>query len=192
MGRRLQEHGAKAQGRLKMKVQCQHTKLVHVGDLKPHPKNPNKHPQPQIERLAKILEHQGFRSPIVVSNLSGYMIVGHGRLEAAKKLGVTHVPVDYQDFDSEADEYAHLVADNALNEWSELDLSNINTEIGEFGPEFDLDLLGIEKFTVDVADKKEEPKIKEMKLTITFANRERMSDLKLELEDRGFNVKESG
>ncbi len=130
-----------------MKVHCLFDKMVSVHELKPHPKNMNKHPQEQIERLAKILEYQGFRYPIKVSKQSGFITSGHGRLEAAKLLKATHVPVNYQGYVDEAQEYADIVADNAIASWSDLDLAAINHELLSL-PDFDLDLLGIEDFKI--------------------------------------------
>ena len=129
--------------------------MVPVVKLVPNPKNPNVHPPEQIERLAEIIEHQGWRRPITVSNRSGFMTVGHGRLDAAKLRGWSDVPVTYQDYENEAAEYADMVADNALAEWSDLDLARINADIGDLGPDFDIDLLGIKDFTIDVAEKSE-------------------------------------
>ena len=95
---------------------CDDIRQVDLSALVEHPRNPNTHPESQIKALAKILKHQGFRSPIVVSNRSGFIIAGHGRLEAAKMLGLEQVPVSYQDFSNEADEWAHMIADNRLGE----------------------------------------------------------------------------
>ncbi len=136
-----------------MVVHCAHDKLVEIEALRPHPKNRNKHPKDQIERLANILQYQGFRYPVKVSNLSGFVTSGHGRIEAARANGWTHVPVCYQEYADEAQEYADLQADNAIASWSELDLSGINTDIVDFGPEFEIDLLGIKNFKIDVAEK---------------------------------------
>lgn len=121
-------------------------------DLKPHPKNRNKHPKEQIERLAKILKYQGFRKPIVVSNLSGFVVEGHGRIEAAKHNKWDSVPVCYQDFEDETQEYAHLTADNAIALWAELDMSGINADTLELGP-FDTELLGIQNWESIAEDK---------------------------------------
>ncbi|NDD53270.1 site-specific DNA-methyltransferase [bacterium] len=63
------------------------------------------------------------------------------------------MPVVYQDFDSEEAEYAFIQADNAIALWAELDLSGINADIADLGPDFDIDLLGIKNFEIDVADK---------------------------------------
>ena len=136
-----------------MQVHCKYDALVPVGELKPHPKNRNNHPPEQITRLAKLLAYQGLRAPIVVSSLSGYIVKGHGTLSAIKENGWTEAPVVYQTFADETQEYAFVQSDNAIASWAELDFSGINTDIGDLGPEFDIDLLGIKDFTVDVADK---------------------------------------
>lgn len=128
-------------------------KLVKITELKSHPKNPNKHSQEQIDRLAKIIEYQGFRQPIVVSNLSGFIISGHGRLMAAKKLGYTEVPVIYEDFKDSDQEYAHLVADNAINQWAELEFSEINLELESLGPDLDIEMLGLKDFLLEPQEK---------------------------------------
>lgn len=136
-----------------MNIKCSYTELVDIKKLKKHPKNPNKHSKDQIERLAKIIEYQGQRSPVVISNLSGFIVVGHGRMEAMKKLGWKEIAVDYQDFENEAQEYAHLTADNAIAEWADLDLSQINLDILDLGPELDLDMLGLKDFVVEPLEK---------------------------------------
>lgn len=138
-----------------MNIKCSYTELVDTHKLTKHPKNPNKHSKEQIDRLSKIIDYQGQRSPVVVSKLSGFVVVGHGRLEAMKKLGWEKIAVDYQDFENEAQEYAHLTADNAIAEWAQLDLSKINMDILDLGPELDLDMLGLKDFVVEPLDKLE-------------------------------------
>jgi len=133
--------------------------MVPIAELKKlfHPKNRNKHPKDQLERLAKILTYQGARYAAKISKLSGYMTSGHGRVMAAEIAGWTEYPVDDQDYETEEQEYADLHADNAIASWSELDLSEINTDIGALGPEFDIDLLGIKNFKIDVAENQNDP-----------------------------------
>lgn len=136
-----------------MKINCAHDELLEIHKVIPNPKNPNEHSKDQIERLAKIIDYQGQRSPIVVSNRTGFITKGHGRLEAMKLLKWDKVAIDYQDYDSEAQEYADIVADNAIAEWSALDLSLINTEMLDLGPDFDIDLLGIKDFEIEPIEK---------------------------------------
>lgn len=134
-------------------INCVYKYLVNAKNLQPHPENNNKHSESQLERLEKILVYQGFRSPIVVEESTGLVVCGHARLEAAKRLGMEKVPVDYQEFLNEDQLYAHLTADNAIASWADLDLAAVNEKIGDMGPDFDVDLLGIAGFEIDVADR---------------------------------------
>jgi hypothetical protein len=118
---------------------------VLIDDIVPHPKNVNRHPEEQIERLSKIIQYQGFRDPLIISNLSGFLVSGHGRLSAAKKLGMKTLPVIFQDFESEEQEYAALVSENTIALWADLDLSQIHVDLQSLDG-FDIDLLGIKDF----------------------------------------------
>jgi len=122
-----------------IEIHCKHSKLEDIASLVPHPQNPNKHPDKQIALLAKIIRHSGWRSPIVVSKRSGFIVSGHGRLEAAKLLNVQTVPIDVQDFKTEAEEFAHLVADNRIAELSGLSDDKL-TELLSGLSETDLDM----------------------------------------------------
>lgn len=124
-------------------VYCAHDKVVETVKLIPNPANPNTHPDEQIKMLAKIIKASGWRQPITVSNRSGYIVKGHGRLMAAQLAGLDEVPVDYQDYASEAEEYADLIADNRIAELSEIDnklLADVFAEIDT--GEIDLDQTG--------------------------------------------------
>lgn len=135
-----------------MLFNCAYDELVSIHKLTPHPQNPNKHPDNQIERLAKIIDYQGQRSPVVVCKDTGFIIVGHGRTEAMEKLGWDKVAVNYQTFKDEAQRYAHMTADNAIAEWAALDLAQINADFIELGPELDLDFLGLKDFKMDILE----------------------------------------
>ena len=133
-----------------IEVWCAYDKLVKVEELIPHPKTPNTHPQNQIKILAQNIRYHGWRHPIVVSKLSGYIVAGHGRLEAAKELGVSIVPVEYQNFASEDNELAVLVGDNRLAELSSLDLNGLQDIIDGFkASDFDTILAGFEPTDLD-------------------------------------------
>lgn len=137
---------------MKENIKCTYDELVPINQLKEHPKNPNKHPDAQIERLATIIDYQGCRKPIVVSKLSGLMTRGHGTLMSMKLLDWEHVPVNYQDYDDEAQEYADMVADNGIAEWSKQDFAQINDEFTVYGPDLDVELLGLQNFTIEPMD----------------------------------------
>lgn len=123
---------------------CAYDEMRPVASLVENPLNPNRHPQHQIELLAKVIKYQGWRSPIVVSTRSGYVIKGHGRLLAARLLGLESVPVDLQDYENEAAEWADMVADNRLSELSELAETELKTILRELDGKIDLDLSGFD------------------------------------------------
>jgi ParB-like chromosome segregation protein Spo0J len=102
-------------------VHTAHDEMVAVENVKENPRNPNRHPDAQLELLAHIIKEQGWRAPITVSKRSGYVVRGHGRLQAAKLLGLKQVPVDWQDYPSDEAELADLLADNRVAELAEMD-----------------------------------------------------------------------
>jgi len=113
-------------------VFCAHDAIVDVAKLIPNPKNPNQHPDNQIQLLGRIIRQTGWRQPITVSKRSGFIVKGHGRLSAALLEGMKEAPVDYQNYTTEAEEYADLVADNRIAELAETDnklLADIFAEI---------------------------------------------------------------
>lgn len=132
-----------------MEIKSKEIILVDLDKIIPNPKNPNAHPDDQIERLCKLIKNTGFRSPVIISKQSGFLVVGHGRCLAAAKLGMKQVPAIFEDFENDADEYAFMTADNTIASWAELDLGKINLDFVNFGP-FDLDMLGIKDFNIEV------------------------------------------
>lgn len=183
-----------------MEVKCSYSEMVDVDLLVANPRNPNKHGEKQIELLAKIMRHQGWRRPIVVSKRSGFIISGHGRLMAAKLNGWTSAPVDRQEYTTEADEYADLVADNKIAELSEHDDSSMIQSIKELGmQDFDFDLLGLADLSFMTAelnglDEKSADEIadnlnKKFIIEVQFPNDMEMNDIKDDLLSRGYLVK---
>lgn len=132
-----------------IEVWCSFDELVSIDSLNPNPKNPNKHPDSQIELLSKNIKYLGWRHPITVSKRSGFIVAGHGRLMAAKKLGVQIVPVDYQEFNSDADEIAVLVADNRLAELSETSEEDLKNILSELDGKIEIDLTGFSDAEVE-------------------------------------------
>lgn len=117
---------------------CGYTKICDVNELKENPLNPNKHPKYQLERLAEIIKSNGWRQPITISDLSGLIVKGHGRYNAAKLAGFEKIPVEIQHYESKEAETADLIADNYVAELSEVksdSLESLVREIGEADPE---------------------------------------------------------
>ena len=131
-------------------VHCSYARLADVTTLIPNPRNPNKHSDKQVALLAKVIRHQGWRAPITISKRSGFIVTGHGRLAAALLLQVEQVPIDEQDFATEADEWAHLVADNRLAELADADRSMIADLLKDLDAEgMDIDLTGFDEQSLE-------------------------------------------
>lgn len=131
-------------------VHCSHDELVDITAIIPNPRNPNQHSNKQIELLAKIIKNQGWRAPITVSTRSGFIVRGHGRLLAAQLLRVSQVPVDRQDYATEAEEWADLIADNRIAELSQIDDSLLVGLMAELNTsDFDVSLTGFSDKQID-------------------------------------------
>ena len=122
-------------------VYCAYDEIVPIGQLRPNPKNPNKHPQDQLEKLGKIIRGNGWRNPITVSTRSGLIVKGHGRLLTAELEELKEVPVEYQNYESEEAELADLTADNRIAELAEIDskmLADLFADIDTGAIDFEL------------------------------------------------------
>lgn len=183
-----------------MRVECNHDRMVDPRALKDSPFNNNRHSQQQIEALAKIIQNVGFRSPIVVSNRSGYIVKGHGRKLAAIFLGLTEVPVDFQDYESEVQELQDLTADNRIASYAEFDLPSFDEALKDLGLNFneiDLEEFGILDVNVDFDETpKEESKDKDepeekLQIVIKCADQDELECLTFEFQSKGlsFEVK---
>src|ERR1700681_4420496 len=94
------------------KLAIQH---VSPDDVRPYAGNARTHSKRQIRQVANSVQRFGFTNPIIVSG-DYEVIAGHGRLAAAKLLGLTAVPVVILADMTEADRRAYLIADNKLAE----------------------------------------------------------------------------
>jgi ParB-like chromosome segregation protein Spo0J len=129
---------------MSIEYHCRYDELVSPDDLKRHPKNAKMHPEEQIEALCRFIRVSGWRQVVTVSNRSGFVVAGNARTVAARSLGCA-APVVYQDFESEADEVAYLLADNRLAELATTDDDILQTNL-EFlnGAGFELETIGFE------------------------------------------------
>lgn len=132
-------------------IKSKEIKLVNVDSIIENPRNANRHSIEQIKRLETLIKYQGFRNPLVVSSKTGFLVAGHGRLMAAKNLGMVELPVIYQDFENEAQEYAYIISDNEIARWAELDKQSLYTSLEELDIP-SLEVLGIENFHIDDID----------------------------------------
>ena len=112
------------------------------GELTPYPANAKKHPADQVQHIANSIREFGFRQPIVV-DADNVVVIGHGRLLAAKKLGLDSVPVVRADDLTDEQIRALRLADNKTNE-SEWDFAELEAELAELEMDFDMSDFGFD------------------------------------------------
>lgn len=114
-----------------------------ISDIFPYEKNAKKHTQKQVEQIAASIREFGFNQPIVVDK-TGTIIVGHGRYEASKVLGLEVVPTVTVDLTEERAR-AYRLADNRLNE-SDWDMTFLMEELHDLDLKgYDIELTGFDK-----------------------------------------------
>jgi len=119
-------------------------KTALVDDLIPYARNSRTHSDVQVTKIASSIKEFGFLNPVIVDADNG-IIAGHGRVMAAKKLGLKEVPVLLAEHLSEAQKRAYIIADNRLAldaGWDDEMLRIELDELGELG--FNLELTGFE------------------------------------------------
>ncbi|MBX3452793.1 MAG: ParB N-terminal domain-containing protein, partial [Planctomycetaceae bacterium] len=115
-----------------------------IDRLIPYDKNPRLNDD-AVEAVARSIQEFGFRQPIVVDE-DGVIIIGHTRLKAARKLGLTEVPVHVARGLSPEKIKALRIADNKTAEIAEWNLELLPIELSELqGMDFDLGLLGFDQ-----------------------------------------------
>ena len=118
--------------------------LWPVERLRPYERNPRTHSEDQVAQLAASMVEFGFTNPILVDESNG-ILAGHGRLMAARQLGLAEVPVVRLEHLSEAQKRAYIIADNQLAATAGWDETLLAEEVGWLRDErFDLDLLGFD------------------------------------------------
>lgn len=98
-------------------------------ELVPYHNNPKQHPEVQVNKIASSISEYGFTVPIVVDDKQ-VVIAGHGRLAAARKLGLTQVPVIQRDDLTPTQAKSLRLADNKSAE-SPWDLEALQFELKE-------------------------------------------------------------
>ena len=112
--------------------------FVALDELVPYAKNARRHSDDQIEQIANSIKEFGFNNPILVDEKKG-IIAGHGRFEAAVRLGFVHVPIVKLSHLTEAQKQAYIIADNKIAENAEWDFELLADELIEIS-EADIDV----------------------------------------------------
>jgi DNA modification methylase len=123
-----------------MKVQ-----QIKVADLIPYASNSRTHSEEQIAQIAASIKEFSFLNPILVDGENG-ILCGHGRLLAARKLGMKEVPTIDASHLSPAQRKAYIIADNKLALNAGWDMEMLSLEMGDLQDEgFDLSLIGFDE-----------------------------------------------
>ena len=117
---------------------------VEIAELKPYERNAKQHGKEQVERIAKSIRELGFLSPCLIDQEYN-VIAGHGRILAAKTIGLKKVPCVFVEGLTEAQRRAYIIADNRLTELGEWNMEAVKFELEDLRLEgFDLSLTGFE------------------------------------------------
>jgi ParB-like chromosome segregation protein Spo0J len=131
---------------------------VPVEQLIPYARNARTHSDAQIAQIAASIREFGFNNPILVDGAKG-IIAGHGRLAAARKLGLEAVPVIELAHMSETQKRAFIIADNRIAENAGWDQDMLRLELEELNMEgFDLELTGFDESITGAFDIPEDNK----------------------------------
>ena len=103
---------------------------VDVSALTAFSGNPRAHSETQVDQIAASIREFGWTNPILVDE-DGGLIAGHGRLLAARKLGLTQIPTMVAKGWSEAQKKAYVIADNKLALNAGWDLELLAVELGD-------------------------------------------------------------
>lgn len=125
-----------------------------VGSLKPYEKNARKHQDADVQTIVASIKEFGFDDPIGVWGEDNLIVEGHGRLMAAKKLGMETVPVIHLDHLTDEQRRAYALAHNKTAEMSEWDFDSLEQELDELSQDFDMSEFG---FDIDFETSGESP-----------------------------------
>ena len=119
-----------------------------IDSLIPYAKNARVHDETQIAQIAGSIKEFGFNNPVLIDKDNG-IIAGHGRVMAARKLGLTEVPTILLDHLNETQRKAYILADNRIAINSTWDNEMLSLELMDIKDDVSLAMLG---FNVDELD----------------------------------------
>jgi ParB-like chromosome segregation protein Spo0J len=171
---------------------------IDIEKLIPYARNSRTHSDDQVAQIAASIKEFGWTNPILVDGEAG-IIAGHGRLAAARKLGLKKIPVIELSHLSPTQKKALIIADNKLALNAGWDNDMLALEFEELNIEgFDLDLLGFDETEINKLNENEnyDDEIKEVKddgnrnlLLIETISEIELQKLFNELNERGFQCK---
>jgi DNA modification methylase len=123
-----------------------------IAALKPFPHNARTHTKKQLNQIAASIREFGFTNPVLVDQ-SNVIIAGHGRVEAAKMLGLHKVPTIRIDYLNDAQKRAYVIADNKLAlsaGWDPEILAIELQHLSSIDLDFDIEITGFETAEIDI------------------------------------------
>jgi len=124
--------------------------MVPVAGLTAHQGNARTHSKNQIRRIADSIKRFGFNNPVLIAD-DGIIVAGHGRVEAARLLGMKDVPTLRLSHLSAAEQRAYVIADNRLAEQAGWDREILAVELNALiDLDFDVELTGFETAEVNL------------------------------------------
>jgi ParB-like chromosome segregation protein Spo0J len=123
---------------------------IPINARKPYPRNARCHSKAQIKQIAASIERFGFVNPVLTAD-DGEIVAGHGRVAAAKLLGLAKVPVLRLAHLSEVERRAYVIADNKLAQNAGWDREILAIELqGLIELDFDVELTGFSLAEADI------------------------------------------
>lgn len=168
---------------------------VSINDLIPYINNTRTHSDEQVNQIASSIKEFGFTNPVLVDDKNG-IIAGHGRIMAAKKLGIDDIPTITLTDLSEAQKKAYIIADNklALNAGWDEDLLKLELlALDEMG--FNYDDLGFDfNFNEEFVDNedaniKEEQYKERIEIIVECENELQQEQLFYKLTNEGYKCR---
>jgi DNA modification methylase len=116
---------------------------ISITDLIPYANNARTHSDEQVTQIASSIKEFGFTNPVLIDKDNG-IIAGHGRVMAAKKLGLVEVPTIMLDHLTDAQRKAYILADNRIALNSGWDIELLSLELKDLDSDIDLSTLGFD------------------------------------------------
>jgi ParB-like chromosome segregation protein Spo0J len=129
---------------------------VTIGRLKPDPRNPRLHSERQIKQIVRSIQAFGFNVP-VLADRDGQLLAGHGRVQAARRLGLREVPVIRLEHLTPEQARAFSIADNRLAEsssWDDRLLAEVFRDLASVDLSLDLEATGFTMAEIDLRNRR--------------------------------------
>ena len=120
--------------------------MIKVEDITPYENNARKHTDADVQTIINSIKEFGFSDPVGIWGENNIIVEGHGRLIAAKRLGIEEVPCIRLDHLTDEQRRAYALAHNKTAEMSDWDFDLLDTELGDI---LDIDM---SEFGFDLED----------------------------------------